>query len=120
MISAKKPTIAMAMGAIIAAASGAFGFLMKNCSNSLFDFFVFLEIKMFKMIAAIGTTKSNALEVPSPIPESRKPRMGSTKEAIEQRYNERYALYCAACHHHIDAAGDLEAVANTVIEEFLK
>lgn len=46
--------------------------------------------------------------------------LGSTREAIEKRYNERYDLYCAACNCHVDANGDIESVANTIIEEFLK
>ena len=46
--------------------------------------------------------------------------LGSTKEAIEKRYNERYDIYCASCHTHIDADQDVETVANTIIEEFLK
>ncbi len=46
--------------------------------------------------------------------------LGSTKEAIEKRYHERYDIYCASCHTRIDGDGDIEAVANTIIEEFLK
>ena len=46
--------------------------------------------------------------------------LGSTKEAIEKRYNERYDIYCASCDHRIDGDGDIETVANTIIEEFLK
>ena len=46
--------------------------------------------------------------------------LGSTKEAIEKRYRERYDIYCASCDCHIDADGDIDAVANTIIEEFLK
>jgi shikimate dehydrogenase len=46
--------------------------------------------------------------------------LGSTKEAIEKRYNERYDLYCASCDFRVDANGDIETVANTITEEFLK
>ncbi len=46
--------------------------------------------------------------------------LGSTREDIEKRYRERYALYREACHYHVDASGDAEEVANTIIEEFLK
>ena len=44
----------------------------------------------------------------------------STAEAIRQRYEERYDIYCASCDHRIDGDGDIETVANTIIEEFLK
>ncbi len=46
--------------------------------------------------------------------------LGNTKEEIEKRFNERYALYCASCHYRIDASGDPDTIANTIIEEFLK
>ncbi len=46
--------------------------------------------------------------------------LGSTREAIEKRYNERYDIYCTSCDHRINADGDIETVANTIIEEFLK
>ena len=46
--------------------------------------------------------------------------LGSTREAIEKRYNERYDLYCASCDFRVDANGDVETVANTITEEFLK
>lgn len=46
--------------------------------------------------------------------------LGSTKEAIEKRYHERYDIYCASCHTRIDGDGDIETVANTIMEEFLK
>jgi shikimate kinase len=46
--------------------------------------------------------------------------LGSTGEAIEKRYNERYDLYCASCDFRVDANGDIETVANTITEEFLK
>lgn len=46
--------------------------------------------------------------------------LGSTKEAILKRYNERYDIYCASCHTRIAADGDIETVANTIIEEFLR
>ncbi len=46
--------------------------------------------------------------------------LGSTKEAIFKRYKERYDIYCASCHTRIDADGDIECVANTIIEELYK
>ena len=46
--------------------------------------------------------------------------LGSTKEAIEKRYRERYDIYCSACQTRIDADGDVETVANAIIEEFFK
>ena len=46
--------------------------------------------------------------------------LGSTKEAIEKRYHERYDIYCAACHTHVNGDSDVDTVANTIIEEFLK
>ncbi len=46
--------------------------------------------------------------------------LGSTREAIEQRYSERYELYCNACHHHIDASGDIETIEAAITEEFFK
>ena len=46
--------------------------------------------------------------------------LGNTKEAIEQRYKERYPIYCACADTVVKADGDIETVANTIIEEFLK
>ncbi len=46
--------------------------------------------------------------------------LGSTKEAILKRYKERYDIYCASCHTRIEADGDVETVAQRIIEEFYK
>ena len=46
--------------------------------------------------------------------------LGSTKEDILKRYEERYALYCDSCHTRIAADGDPEEIAEKIIEEFLK
>ena len=46
--------------------------------------------------------------------------LGSTKEAIEKRFKERYDIYCISCDHRIDGDADIETVANTIIKEFLK
>lgn len=46
--------------------------------------------------------------------------LGNTKEAIEKRYHERYNIYLASCNTHVCGDGDIETVANTIIEEFLK
>jgi shikimate dehydrogenase len=46
--------------------------------------------------------------------------LGSTKEDILKRYEERYSLYCDSCHTRIAADGDPEEIAEKIIEEFLK
>ena len=46
--------------------------------------------------------------------------LGNTKEAIEQRFKERYPIYRACADTIVRADGDIATVANTIIEEFLK
>ncbi len=46
--------------------------------------------------------------------------LSSTKEAIEQRYKERYSVYTAAADVIIDADCDAVSVADKITEEFLK
>lgn len=57
--------------------------------------------------------------LPLLIPTEDRP-LGSTKEAIEKRYRERYDIYCTSCHTRIDADGDVPTVVSAIIEEFLK
>lgn len=57
--------------------------------------------------------------LPLLIPTEDRP-LGSTKEAIEKRYHERYDIYRASCHTRIDADGDVPTVVSAIIEEFLK
>lgn len=46
--------------------------------------------------------------------------LSSTKEAITQRYHERYGTYCQACDERIDADGDALSVAEKIIELGIK
>jgi shikimate kinase len=44
--------------------------------------------------------------------------LSSTKEAITQRYNERYPIYLSACDYRIDADCDKEEVLGRILEGF--
>lgn len=44
--------------------------------------------------------------------------LSSTKEAITQRYNERYPIYLSACDYRIDADCDKEEVLKRILEGF--
>ena len=46
--------------------------------------------------------------------------LSSTKEAIEQRYRERYGIYLASADVQIDASPEAELVAQSILEDFLK
>lgn len=45
--------------------------------------------------------------------------LASSAEAIRQRYQERYARYCATADVHIDGDGSVDAVAERIRKEFL-
>ena len=51
------------------------------------------------------------------LPTSDRP-LGSTKEAIEARYNERYDRYCAVADVRIPVTGDAASVAETIGKDF--
>jgi len=46
--------------------------------------------------------------------------LSSTKEAVEKRYAERYDIYVSSSDVKIDASSEAEAVADKILEDFLK
>ena len=46
--------------------------------------------------------------------------LSSTREAVEQRYRERYGIYVSSADVQIDASCDAECVSDKILEDFLK
>ncbi len=44
--------------------------------------------------------------------------LSSDRASVEQRYNERYPIYCSCCDVHIDGDGEADEVAERILENF--
>ena len=44
--------------------------------------------------------------------------LSSSREALKQRYNERYDIYKSSCHYHLKASDSIEENVQKIIEEF--